>query len=162
MRVENDELVGEAFFASDARSQEAMAKTQEGHLTDFSVTAIPLDGVFVERGQTYTTNSGTVVEGPASVITSWMPTDASICATGADERSVVRRSYFEIPDIKREADMDESLVQSLVAMGMPQDLSEPNTVLAWVVGNLSAAKPAMQEPVEPVEQSEHYESPEGS
>jgi len=160
MRIENDELVGDAFFASDARSQEAMTKTQEGHLTDFSVTAIPLDGVFVERGQTYTTNSGTVVEGPASVVTSWMPTDASICATGADERSVVRRSYFEIPDIKREADMDESLVQSLVAMGMPQDLSDPNTVLAWVVGNLSAKEPAMQEPVEPVEQAEPVELPE--
>jgi len=160
MRIEGDELVGEAYFASDARSQEAYTKTREGHLNDFSVTAIPIDGFFVERGQTYTTKRGTVIEGPASVVTRWMPTDASICATGADERSVVRRSYLDIPNlIEREMDMDEALLKSLAAMGMPAELSEPNTVLAWVVGNLSAKEPEMAVEPEPVEQMDMPEEP---
>lgn len=163
MRIEGDALVGEAYFASDARSQEAYSKTRDGHLTDFSVTAIPRESIFVERGQTYTTARGTSVEGPASVVTRWTPTDASICATGADERSVVLRSYFDIPkQVKRE--MDQSLIDSLVAMGMPSDLSDPNTVLAWVVGNLSAKEPmAMEaaEVAEPVESAEEMpEEPE--
>ena len=158
MRIEGDELIGDATFASDARSQEAYSKTKEGHLTDFSVTATPREAIFVERGQTYTTARGTVVEGPASVVTRWMPTDASICATGADERSIIRRSYFDIPNEAKRA-MDQSLLDSLAAMGMPSDLSDPNTVLAWVVGNLNAGKPAETPEDMPSEMTDEEETP---
>ena len=138
MRVEGDELVGNAYFASDPTSQDAYTKAKDGHLTDFSVTAIPHEVVFVERGQSFTTSRGNVIEGPANIVTRWTPTDASICATGADERSVIRRSYFDFPV---ERNMDEALLQSLVAMGLPEGLTDSNAVLAWVVGNLSAANP---------------------
>jgi len=152
MRVEGDELIGEASFASDERSQEAYTKASEGHLTDFSVTAIPLESVFVERGQTYQTSRGTAVEGPASIVTSWMPTDASICATGADERSVVRRSYFGIPEtIQREQEMSESLRGSLVELGMPEEIESSEEMREWVTKNLR-----MQDEEE-VEKSEHDE-----
>ena len=137
MRVEGDALIGEASFASDERSRDAYTKTSEGHLTDFSVTAIPLESVFVERGQTYQTSRGTAVEGPASIVTSWMPTDASICATGADERSVVRRSYFELPkSIEREHEMSESLRGSLIELGMPEEVENADDMRAWILKNL--------------------------
>jgi len=152
MRVEGDELIGEASFASDERSQEAYTKASEGHLTDFSVTAIPLESVFVERGQTYQTSRGTAVEGPASIVTSWMPTDASICATGADERSVVRRSYFNLPNlIERDQEMSESLRGSLVELGMPEEIENAEEMREWVTKNLR-----MQDEDE-VEKAEHDE-----
>lgn len=97
LRVEGDELVGRAFFASDEESQRAFQKLVDGHITDFSITASPQQMDFVERGQTYTTRRGDVVNGPADIVKRWMPTDASLVATGADERSVVRRSYTDIP-----------------------------------------------------------------
>lgn len=150
VRVEGDELVGEASFARDARSQEAFEKLLDGHLTDFSVTATPKKVAFVERGQSYTNRRGETVEGPADIVVQWMPTDASLCATGADERSVVRRSYREIPTEVERA-MNESLLQALHGMGMPDGLTEPDTVTAWVVGNLNAKTPESAAVADPVE-----------
>ena len=157
MRIEGDELVGDAFFATDPISQDAYSKARDGHLTDFSITAIPSEIMFVERGQTYTTSRGNVIEGPANIITRWMPTDASICATGADERSVIRRSYFNLPAVER--NMDESLITSLVAMGLPEGLTDPNAILAWVVGNMNATAPAAVAPVESMEDEPPTEEP---
>lgn len=154
LRIEGDELVGDAMFAQDERSQEAFQKLLDGHLTDFSVTATPKRVAFVERGTNYTNRRGETVPGPADIVTAWMPTDASLCATGADERSVVRRSYTEIPtEIERE--MNESLLAALREMGMPEGLEDPDTVTAWVVGNLNAKTPDMAtEPVEEIESAE--------
>lgn len=153
LRIEGDELIGDAMFASDARSQEAFQKLMDGHLTDFSITASPKEIGFVERGQDYTTRRGGVVSGPADIVSRWMPTDASLVATGADDRSVVRRSYTDIPsEVTRT--MDESLVNSLVGMGMPEGLSDPNAVLAWVVGNLHATAPEAEPASEPIESAD--------
>lgn len=154
VRVEGDELIGDAMFADDAESQTAFRKLLDGHLTDFSITAQPREIGFVERGKSYTTRRGEVVEGPADIVTRWMPTDASLCATGADERSTVRRSYTDIPEGKRE--MNESLLSALHSLGMPEGLTEPDVVAAWMVGNLNAVQPAMAtEPMpEPVESAD--------
>lgn len=140
LRIDGDALLGDASFARDDRSQEAFQKLVDGHLTDFSITASPKEIGFIERGQEYTTTRGVVVNGPADIVHRWMPTDASLVACGADERSVVRRSYVDIPkEVQRT--MDESLIQSLVAMGLPEGLTEPNAILAWVVGNMNAVAP---------------------
>ena len=137
LRVEGDELIGDASFARDARSQEAFQKLLDGHLTDFSVTATPKQVAFVERGGSYLNRRGEKISGPADIVTHWMPTDASLCATGADERSTVRRSYVEIPT-QTERDMNESLLSALHSLGMPEELTEPDTVTSWVMGNLGA------------------------
>ena len=136
MRIEGDELVGDAYFASDEESQRAFKKLREGHLTDFSITASPQESAFIERGKQYTTKRGTSVVGPADIVTQWMPTDASLVATGADERSVVRRSYTDIP--KETKRMDESMLKPLVALGMPAEITEPGAVIAWVVGHMGS------------------------
>lgn len=168
LRIEGDELVGEAYFAKDADSQEAYQKLIDGHITDFSITAMPDESGFVQRGQSYTTSRGEVVNGPASIITRWKPHNASICSTGADERSSVRRSY-SIPQ-ERKRTMDEALLTQLAGLGLPDGMTDPNQVLAWVVGkmgegsaeapveNAVAEEPAVEEV--PIENAEPEAPPE--
>ena len=144
LRVDGDELVGEAYFASDEESQRAYQKLLDGHLTDFSITATPREVAFVERGKSYTTRRGGVVDGPADIVTRWTPTDASLVATGADERSVVRRSYTDLPEeIKR---MDEGLAKQLQALGMPAEIADAEAALQWMAGYMaSKSEPEMEE-----------------
>ena len=139
------ELIGIPVFASDAESQTIMQRMQEGHITDFSITGQPIETLFVQRGQSYTTNRGVVIEGPALIHTKWQPQNASICATGADEQSTVRRSYT---DLKRKVlRMDEALLAQASALGLPDGMTDPNQVLAWLMGKLGGSS----EPMEPVE-----------
>ena len=140
------ELFGVPVFASDPDAQTIKQRMDEGHITDFSITAQPLESVFVPRGQTFTTNRGAVIDGPAIIHKRWQPHNASICATGADEYSTVRRSYTDLNrKVKR---MDEALLSQLSAMGLPDGMTDPNQVLAWVVGKLSPGEEAPSEPVE--------------
>lgn len=144
--IAGDEFGGVAFFASDAESQSAYQKLLDGHVTDFSITALPNETLQLRSGQTYTTSRGTVVDGPANVITSWTPLDASLVATGADSRSTIRRSYLDLKPRTRA--MDEALLSQLSAMGLPDGMTDPNQVLSWVVGKLSGGEEASAEPVE--------------
>ena len=140
----NGELYGVPMFASDPDAQTIQARMSEGHITDFSITAQPIESVFVPRGHSFTTNRGAVIEGPAIIHKRWQPHNASICATGADEYSTVRRSYTDLDrKVKR---MDEALLSQLSEMGLPDGMTDPNQVLAWVVGKLKPEAPA--EPVE--------------
>ena len=138
MRVDasNGELYGVPVFASDAESQTIMQRMAEGHITDFSITGQPLETLFVQRGQSYTTNRGVVIDGPALIHTKWQPQNASICATGADEQSTVRRSYTDLN--RKVLRMDEALLSQLSSLGLPEGMADPNQVLAWVVGKLAA------------------------
>lgn len=140
------ELIGVPVFASDAESQTISQRMAEGHITDFSITGQPIETLFVARGQSYTTNRGVVIDGPALIHTRWQPQNASICATGADEQSTVRRSYTDL-NRKVVRQMDPALMAQLVALGMPDGMTDPNQCMAWVVGKLGEA--ATDEAVEP-------------
>ncbi len=143
--LNNGELYGVPVFASDDESQKIATRMNEGHITDFSITAIPNESIYVARGQSYTTERGEVIEGPALIHTRWTPLNASICATGADENSTVRRSYT---DLKRKVSrMDEALLADLSAMGLPEGMTDPNQVLAWVVGKMKTDDEPEMEPV---------------
>lgn len=141
MRVDtsNGELYGVPVFASDVESQTIMQRMAEGHITDFSITGQPIETIFVARGQSYTTNRGVVIDGPALIHTKWQPQNASICATGADEQSTVRRSYTDLN--RKVTRMDEALLSQLSGMGLPDGMTDPNQVLAWVVGKLGNKEP---------------------
>jgi hypothetical protein len=141
------ELYGVPVFASDPDAQTIQQRMNEGHITDFSITAQPLESVFIPRGHSFVTNRGVSIEGPAIIHKRWQPHNASICATGADEQSTVRRSYTDLNrKVKR---MDEALLGQLSAMGLPEGMVDPNQVLAWVVGKLSAdsEEEATEDPV---------------
>lgn len=153
IQVQGDEVVGVPMFARDTDSQDAYHKVLDGHITDFSITADPLEIVEVERGQTARFGDREIT-GPANVVTRWQPSDASLVAAGADVRSKVRRSYELSKGIARA--MTPEMIAMLVSKGMPSDLTDPDQIMAWVMGNLSAG-----EPEQPVESSEiEMEKPE--
>lgn len=132
------ELFGKPVFASDDEAQTIARRVAEGHITDFSITAQPLETIYVQRGQSYTTPNGDVIEGPAIVHTKWEPHNASICATGADVYSTVRRSYT---DLKRKVlRMDEALMAQLSAIGLPEGMTDPIQALTWMAGKMSATQ----------------------
>jgi hypothetical protein len=136
IQIQGDEVVGQPMFARDANSQEAMMKVIDGHINDFSITADPLEIVEIPRGKTGQFGER-LIEGPANVVTRWQPTDASLVAAGADVRSKVRRSYELSKGIARA--MTAEAIAKLVEKGMPSDLTDPEQIMAWVLGNLSAS-----------------------
>ena len=142
IQVQGDEVAGRPMFARDTDSQDAYYKVIDGHITDFSITADPLEIVEVSRGMSAQFGER-IIEGPANVGTRWQPTDASLVAAGADVRSKVRRSYDLSKGIARA--MTPEAIAKLVEKGMPSDLTDPDQIMAWVLGNLSASE---QEEVE--------------
>ena len=139
LRVEGTQLVGDATFARDVESQIAYQKLLDGHLTDFSITATPVEQVSVRRGESYQTTEREVF-GPAVVVTRWQPVDASLVAAGADETSTVRellRSY-KSAEVKRM--ISEEMKTKLVAMGMPEQIEDMAEAMAWAIDYMSEAK----------------------
>lgn len=149
IHIEGDEAVGRTEWARDQYSQESMMKVVDGHINDFSITADPLEVVEVPRGVVGTFGEKQIT-GPANVVTRWQPTDASLVAAGADIRSKVRRSYDLVKRGITRAMSPEAIAQ-LVAKGMPSDLTDPEQIMAWVLGNLSANDPSMVAPIESAE-----------
>lgn len=131
--IEGDQLVGLPEFATDEESQKIATRYNEGHLNDFSIDAQILARQYVPEGQQYTTRQGKVIEGPAEIVTQWEPHNASICATGADPNSTVRRS-IDREEVQR---MDESLMKTLAGLGVPEGMTEPGAIIAFLAGKLS-------------------------
>lgn len=141
------ELIGKPEFASDEESQIIARRLAEGHITDFSITAHPLETIYVKRGEQYQTSRGEIIEGPALIHTRWQPINASICATGADEYSTVRRSYTDLQ--RKVTRMDEALLAQLQSVGLPEGMTDPNQVLTWCLAKLAPAPVEVEsEPVE--------------
>jgi len=134
--IEDGQLVGVAEFASDDESQVVATRYAEGHLNDFSIDAIVIDRQLIPEGKTYTTARGEVVEGPAEIITAWEPHNASICATGADPNSTVRRSY-DREEVQR---MDEALMQAVSKLGVPEGMTDPVAIITFLAGKASASE----------------------
>lgn len=157
IRREGSQLVGDATFARDTDSQDAYQKLLDGHLTDFSITATPRQVMSVRRGETYSLRNE-VIEGPADIVTRWVPTDASLVATGADETSTVRdlrRSYFFEKGYDMQRALTEEAKAMLVGKGMPEQIDDAEQALAWVVGLMSEPAEAEESEAEmPVEMAE--------
>ena len=145
--IEGDELLGLPDFASDPDSQIVATRYTEGHLNDFSIDAQILERQFVREGQTYTTRQGKVIEGPAEIVTAWEPHNASICATGADPNSTVRRSY----DHERVTRMDESLLATLKGLGLPEGMTDPMQIIVFLAGKAAGQAGSGAAPMEQVE-----------
>ena len=148
IRIDGSQLVGDATFARDSDSQDAYQKLLDGHLTDFSITATPKQVLAVRRGETYNLR-GQTIEGPADIVTRWMPTDASLVAAGADETSTVRdlqRSYFFQGEDSMKRALTEEMKAILVAKGMPEEIEDADQALAYVVGMMSDGSKETEEP----------------
>jgi hypothetical protein len=146
--IEGDELLGLPDFASDADSQIVATRYTEGHLNDFSIDAQILERQFVREGQTYTTRQGKVIEGPAEIVTAWEPHNASICATGADPNSTVRRSYMDQERVER---MDESLMATLKGLGLPEGMTDLEQIVIFLAGKAAGQSGSGAAPMGEVE-----------
>lgn len=145
--IEDGQLVGVAEFASDEESQVVATRYAEGHLNDFSIDAVVIERKQIAEGQTYTTKRGVVIEGPAEIVTAWEPHNASICATGADPNSTVRRSYDQ-EKVSRE--MDEALMTQLKSLGLPEGMTDPAEIITFLAGMVSHdTKEESAQPMEP-------------
>lgn len=156
IRAEGGQLVGDAMFAADPDSQEAYKKLLDGHLTDFSITATPKAVTTVRRGETYELR-GEKIDGPAEIVTRWIPTDASLVAAGADETSTVRelrRAYFFEGDEMKRA-LSEEMKSLLVAKGMPEQIEDAEQALTWAVGLMT--DPEENAESEEIQSAEHGE-----
>jgi len=134
LAIEGDQLVGVAEFASDEESQKIKTRYDEGHLNDFSIDAQIISRKYVPEGQSYTTPSGVVIAGPAEIVTEWEPHNASICATGADPNSTVRRSY----DREGVSRMDEALQAAVQKLGVPEGMTDPISIITFLAGKASS------------------------
>jgi len=137
--IQDGALVGDASFASDEESQIVATRYNEGHLNDFSIDAQILARVYVSEGQQYTTRQGKVIEGPAEIVTAWEPHNASICATGADPNSTVRRSYDQE---ERQVGMNEELMAQLTALGLPEGMTDAAEIIKWMADHME--KPSLE------------------
>lgn len=77
LRVENGQLIGDAYFADDRRSQEIKRKVMDGHVDQFEVTAAPVESKRIQAGRAATVH-GRKIAGPAVVVTRWKPIDISL------------------------------------------------------------------------------------
>jgi hypothetical protein len=145
--IEGDELLGLPDFASDPDSQIVATRYIEGHLNDFSIDAQILERQFIREGQTYTTRQGKVIEGPAEIVLQWEPHNASICATGADPNSTVRRSY----DHERVERMDESLMATLKGLGLPEGMTDLMQIIVYLAGKAAGQADSDDAPMGQVE-----------
>lgn len=143
--IEGDQLVGSPEFASDEESQKIATRYNEGHLNDFSIDAQILERKYVPEGSQYITRQGNVIEGPAEIVTAWEPHNASICATGADPNSTVRRSYDQ-----GEETMEAETLERLKRLGMPEGMTEADEIIRWLATRMEDVKPE-----DKVEKMEH-------
>ena len=143
IKIEGDALVGLPEFASDDESQKIATRYNEGHLNDFSIDAQILARQYVPEGQRYTTPSGNVIDGPAEIVTAWEPHNASICATGADPNSTVRRSS----DREGITRMDEALMAAVQKLGVPEGMTDPVQIITFLAG--AAGSEAIEAPEMP-------------
>lgn len=134
LSIENGELRGTAYFASDEMSRQAYQNYVDGHLTDFSVGAATRE-VKYSKGQRIVTRSE-LIEGSAVV-------------RGADPNAKAfptLRAYTEPYQVKEEA-MDAAFRAALVERGLPEDASDADA-LAFL-GTLERKAEEKPEPDKP-------------
>ena len=137
IEIQDGQLIGVAEFASDQESQVVATRYAEGHLNDFSIDAVVLQRQYVPEGQKYTTRLGVVIEGPAEIVIAWEPHNASICATGADPNSTVRRS---LDQEKVSRAMDEAVMAKLKMLGLPEEMTDPAEIIAFLASKMPEAE----------------------
>ena len=96
MRVENNGLVGTAYFAKDTKSERVFTLVQGGHLTDYSIGASIREVAYLEEGEVEEIH-GRKYQGPLKLITKSGVMEVSSCPIGADDNAK-NRSKQEIEE----------------------------------------------------------------
>lgn len=109
MRVEDNGLVGKAFYASDEKSDRVYTLVKEGHLTDYSIGASIREVEYLEEDETKD-YFGRTYSGPAKIITKSRIMEVSSCPIGADSnaknRSKTTEGHNMPEEVKKEAPVE--------------------------------------------------------
>jgi hypothetical protein len=145
-------LRGYAVFARNEDSQDAFEKLLDGHLDDFSISAIRQSQRRIPTGERFIHRDKDLV-GPAVIVDEWTATDASLVAAGADSNAMVLRSKHYFMEIQRM--LSEEQTTLLTGLGMPEQITDAEQAIAW----MAAVMQSTTAPTEPVEMAEE-EKPE--
>jgi hypothetical protein len=121
-RIEGDQLLGRAYFSSAPEAESPWIKTKEGHLTDYSVARKDLEAVIIPANQSGIVD-GRSFQGPARIVTKWIPREMSVCPIGADENAKAR-SATPPEKQQKENNMDKALRIFLESRGLPTGATE--------------------------------------
>lgn len=128
IRKEGEEMIGRAYYASDADSEAAFTKMKEGHATDYSIGYMIRKEVRIDEGQTAVVGgrSFTAKENkPLYVVTEWDYRELSQTPIGADGKSKARSEQPTSPKpIKEKKNMDPRIRAYLESIGLRADASE--------------------------------------
>ena len=141
LSVADGKFTGRAYFSRRPEAQAVLRDIQDGHITDFSITAQPTDVEFVPDGHVATVR-GREFTGPQKLVKSSRAVDGSVVAVGADQNAkvnqhdVTRRAYFSPYVVREEHEMDQ-LRKYASDHGMPADFE--GDVLRWLQDNVQPA-----------------------
>lgn len=129
LATDKDTLNARVVYSSVPKGEEAMTKTEEGHLSDFSIGYRVHKYARLKAGETRTIG-GKEYSGPLLVATSWTPRELSTCPIGADPRSKARSDNNS--QIYGGNTMPKELREKLEKLGLRKDASdeEAHTFLA--------------------------------
>jgi hypothetical protein len=138
MRIENRQLVGRAFFASDPDADKYYTRVRDGHLDSFSVAyrASGRESVWVPEGEALALE-GQEFRGPVLVTKRWTPGSMGLVIYGADSKAKARSENFN-NDKREKVEMDK-LRARLVKMGMNPNATEAE-MEAFIAGLPDAEK----------------------
>ncbi len=131
--VEDDKLIGKAFYSETPSSNDAFTKTKEGHLTDYSAGYRALKVMKLSENQSTVIGSRTY-SGPCVLITEWELREVSTCPIGADPTAKARSDKptkqpgEKAGSSKKEKGMDEKLRAYLIRCGMRSEATDDE---AW-------------------------------
>ncbi|MGE0919446.1 prohead protease/major capsid protein fusion protein [Trichlorobacter lovleyi] len=149
MKIEGDLLVGRAVYSSVPEAEGPWIKTEEGHLTDYSVGRRDLASTYIPDGQTQTIG-GKSFTGPVRVVTSWIPKEMSVCPIGADDTAKARAAAPPQTTPEKEKKMDEKLRKYLERRGLPVTATEEEANRFFdALDTRSETPPAVVAPAQP-------------
>lgn len=123
LRVEDDQLIGRAFFADTRIAREVESLVRDKHLTDFSIGADVIEHTDVSEGDSLVMD-GVTYEGPCLIYTKSRVVEGSAVPIGADPNAIARaaakssRGDRAMPKPKRRDADDEQLQR---ADGEPEE-----------------------------------------
>lgn len=118
----NTELIGLVEFSTVPRAQDALTKTAEGHLTDFSVGYSVEEAVWVPDGETQSVD-GRNFQGPVKIAVKWELRELSITPIGADKQAKARSLEINM-ETKQILEQERSRVDEIMGLGLEFDAVE--------------------------------------
>ena len=131
IHIENDKVIGRAFYSKISQGEDAFTLVREKHLTDYSVGFRILKSTFVPDEEK-TVIGGREFEGPVRVVTSWRMFELSNTPIGADATAKARslhetntnKKQVTKPESQEEEIMNPKIRALLEKQGLKHDATE--------------------------------------